>query len=223
VSVQILNIIIIGAGGHGSELASYVREIATLDGSLRLLGFVDDNRPRGKFCGVEVLGGLDTLCELASRGSGPIYYITAAGSNSVRHRLIERIEEFTLTNLLPWSLKHPSANIGHDVTIGEGTCIAPGCILTTHLSVGKHCIINVNASVSHDCVIGDFVNINPGATLCGNVVVGDGAFIGAGSTIKEKMWIGRNSIIGAGSVVLRDVPEDVTAVGVPAKVIEPFA
>jgi acetyltransferase EpsM len=220
VSGQTLNIIIIAAGGHGSELASYVREMAALDGSVRLLGFIDDNRPRGKFSEVEVLGGLDALPAIALRDPGPIHYITAIGSNSVRHQLVETIEGLELKDLMPWTLKHPNANIGYDVTISEGTCIAPGCVLTTRIRIGKHCIVNVNSSVAHDCVIGDFVNINPGATLCGNVTVADGVFVGAGSTIKEKISVGRNCIIGAGSVVLRDLPPDVTAVGVPARVIE---
>jgi sugar O-acyltransferase (sialic acid O-acetyltransferase NeuD family) len=185
-----------------------------------LLGFIDDNRSRGKFCGTEVLGGLDAVAEIASRSANSLHYITAVGSNSVRRQLVERIDGLKLKNLTPWTLQHPAAHVGRDVTTGEGTCLTPGSVLTTRIRVGKHCIVNVNASISHDCVIGDFANINPGATLCGNVTIGDGVFVGAGGTIKEKISIGRNAVIGAGSVVLRDVPASVTAVGVPAKVIE---
>jgi len=78
----------------------------------------------------------------------------------------------------------------------------------------------VNTSVSHDCVIGDFVNINPGAVVCGNVNVGEGCYIGAGATIIDKVSIGDWSTIGAGAVVIHDIPPYVTAVGVPARVIQ---
>jgi serine acetyltransferase len=69
-------------------------------------------------------------------------------------------------------------------------------------------------------VIGDFVNINPAATLCGSVTVGEGAYIGAGAVVKERISIGAWSTIGAGAAVVRDVPEGVTVVGVPARVIK---
>jgi acetyltransferase-like isoleucine patch superfamily enzyme len=67
-------------------------------------------------------------------------------------------------------------------------------------------------------VIGDFANINPGATVCGWVTIGEGAYIGAGAVIKDRVSIGAWSTIGAGAVVVRDIPPNVTAVGVPARI-----
>src|SRR5436853_318582 len=80
--------------------------------------------------------------------------------------------------------------VGSDVEIGEGTCLAPGVIVTTRTTIGRHCILNIHSSVSHDCVFDDYVNINPGATVCGNVCIGEGSYIGAGATIKDKVSIG---------------------------------
>jgi acetyltransferase EpsM len=68
--------------------------------------------------------------------------------------------------------------------------------------------------------VGDFANINPAATICGWVTIGEGAFIGAGSTIKDRVSIGAWSIIGAGAMVLRDIPPNVTVVGVPARIVK---
>ena len=129
---------------------------------------------------------------------------------------------FVLANLRPWTLRHPTAQIGLDVEIGEGTVLAPNVILTTRVPPSDvHCILNVRASVSHDCRIGDFVNVNPAATICGNVTVGDGSFIGAGAVIKEKIKIGRGVTVGAGNaVVICDLPDGATAVGVPARIIK---
>ena len=64
-------------------------------------------------------------------------------------------------------LLHPKAYLGNEVEIGYGTCIAPGTTINANVRIGNHCIVNVNASVSHDCTLGDFVNINPGAIVCG--------------------------------------------------------
>ena len=74
----------------------------------------------------------------------------------------------------PWSLLHPSAQIGDDVAIGPGTLLAPNTIVTTRVRIGRHCILNVKVSVSHDTEVGDFVNLNPGVTVCGKCRIGIG-------------------------------------------------
>jgi sugar O-acyltransferase (sialic acid O-acetyltransferase NeuD family) len=212
-------LIIIGAGGHGSELASYIRDIETST-PLELLGFIDDERHGKNFCGFEILGGLSNLPDISGQDGRPLRYITAVGNNPVRRNIVERIEELGLENLSPWTLRHPTVSIGQGVVVGDGTCLAPGAILTTRIRMGRHCIVNVKASVSHDCVLGDFVNINPAATICGNVTIEHGAYVGAGATIKERMAIGEDAVIGAGSVVIQDVPAGVTVVGVPARIVK---
>jgi len=212
-------IVIVGAGGHGSELASYIRDMQKCGGDVELIGFVDDDPSLKSFCGFEVIGRVDELLRLANRDPRPIGYITAFGSNTLRREIVNRIEELRGTNLVAWTLRHPNSWCGADVEVGEGTCLAPGSIVTSRARIGKHYILNVHASVSHDCVVGDYVNINPAATICGNVTIGAGAYIGAGATIKEKIDIGQNAVIGAGSVVIRDVPPDITVVGVPARIV----
>jgi len=211
-------LIIIGAGGHGSELEAYLPDVAP---AVELVGFVDENKgaaPRGDSRILGGFGDLDSL--LSQRPDSLFHYITAVGSNDVRRRWVRRLEELRPQNLSPWILRHPTAIVGADVRIGEGTCLAPGCILTTKVTIGSHCIVNVSASVSHDCVVGDFVNINPGAVVCGNVQIGEGAYIGAGATVIEKVSIGDWAIVGAGAVVIGDIPPFATAVGVPARVIK---
>lgn len=215
-----MNLVIIGAGGHGSEVHAYVLALQSKDSSLKLLGAVDDVRPPGVWETTRLLGGFEALRNmLLAQPREKFSYLTAVGHNETRRQLVTRVERLGCPNLEPWSLTHPEAFLGHDVVIGRGTLVAPRAVLTAHVRIGDHSIINVKASISHDCVIGNFTNINPGATLCGNVRVGDGAFVGAGATVIEKRSIGANAIIGAGAVVIDDIPPDVTAVGVPARVI----
>ena len=87
-------------------------------------------------------------------------------------------------------------------------------------SIGKHTIINTNATVDHDCQVDDFVHIAPGATLCGGVKIGKGTLIGANATILPNCIIGKNVRVGAGAVVTTDIPDNVLVVGVPAKIIK---
>ena len=87
-------------------------------------------------------------------------------------------------------------------------------------SIGKHTIINTNATVDHDCHLGDFVHIAPGATLCGGVKVGNGTLIGANATVLPNCKIGKNVSVGAGAVVTTDLPDNVVVAGVPAKIIK---
>jgi acetyltransferase-like isoleucine patch superfamily enzyme len=84
---------------------------------------------------------------------------------------------------------------------------------------GKHCIINTNASVDHDCKIGDFVHISPKVTLAGNVTVDEGSHIGIGSTVIQGRHIGKWVTIGAGAVIIEDVPDYAVVVGVPGNII----
>lgn len=204
----------IGAGGHGAEVATYAGGL-----QLPLAGTFDDGKPAGPWHVTTVLGALDELSEFCG-AHDEVQYITAFGSNSVRRDVVRRIDAMRIPNLRPFSLLHPTSWCGTDVAVGAGTLLAPGTLATTRTRIGAHCILNVKASVSHDCVIEDYCNVNPAATLCGDVHLGVGAYIGAGAVVIEKRRIGAWSVVGAGSVVTRDLPEGVTAVGVPARIIK---
>lgn len=214
-------VIIIGAGGHGSELYSYIKDLTKCGKKVSLIGFIDEQKLKGANNDLKILGDFGDLGEfLQNYRKSNFFYITATGDNQLRQRFVKKIEQLNVGNLLPWTVRHPSALVGDKVEIGEGSCLAPRSIITTRTKIGRHCILNVNASVSHDCVVGDFVNINPAAVVCGNVKIGNGCYIGAQATIINKISIGEGAVIGAGAVVTDDIPKNVTAVGVPAKVIK---
>jgi acetyltransferase EpsM len=208
-------LIIIGAGYHGKEVAAYCRD---MQNEIELLGFIDEKKARGTHTGSEILGSWDALKKLAAKSSD-LYYLTATGDNRMRASFVKKVEALGLKNLKPFTLKHVCSHTGPQIEIGEGTCLAPGTIVTCDSRIGRHCILNVKVSVSHDCEIGDYVNLNPGATICGNVKIGEGSYIGAAATVIDKVKIGRWAVIGAGAVVIEDLPDAVTAAGVPARII----
>jgi len=205
-------LVVIGAGRHGSEILSYLRDCGD---QVELAGFIDDDCAPGPWKSTRVLGGIGALRDIKANR-----YITAVGSNSARRKLVKTITSINGVPFSAWTLQHPRASVGDAVVIGEGSCLAPGSIVTTNVTIGRHVILNVKASVSHDCQIGDFVNLNPGATICGDVSIEEGAYIGAGATVIDKVRIGAWTIVGAGSVVIDDLPAGVTAVGCPARIIK---
>ena len=208
-----MKIVIIGAGGH----ARVVYEIVSHDRNLEVVAFVD-NVVHGRdehIMGVRVMGDHSVLPRLI--GDGVKGAIVAIGDNETR---ASRFQELAALGLMAVSGIHPTSHIASSARLGSGVTIAMGAIVSTGARIGDNVIVNTGAIVEHEDELEDHVHIGPRCALAGRVTVKRGAFIGIGSVVKEYLTIGRNSIIGAGSVVLEDIPDNVVAVGAPAKVIK---
>ena len=204
-------IFVYGASGH----AKVVIDIIERQGLYDIAFLVDDDPALNTtdFYGYRIIGGRQELLavdDLVCAG------IVAIGSNRARSAVATWLTDskFDLISAI-----HPSAQLGRGVTIGGGTAIMAGVIINSDTHIGRNSIINTRASIDHDCVINDCVHIAPGSTLCGTVTIGKQTFICAGATIIPNLTIGSNVTVGAGSLVIRDVPDGVTVVGIPAKVV----
>ncbi len=197
-------LIVIGAGGHGKVVA----DIALWCG-YTAISFIDDKAVGNCMC-YPIIGKCD---DLKAYNDGKTDFIIAVGDNSTRRLIAEKYD-------LSWAtLIHPSAQIGSDVTIGEGTVVMANAVINACASIGKHCIINSGAIVEHDNVLGDYVHISPRAALGGTVTVGDETHVGIGATVKNNVNICQNCLVGAGAVVVKDIYESATYVGIPAKMV----
>jgi sugar O-acyltransferase (sialic acid O-acetyltransferase NeuD family) len=204
--------VIWGAGGH----AKVVAEILRLNGH-EVIGFLDGvnaQRKGSEFYGASVLGGEDVLVELLD--SGVTHAMVAFGDNRLRIRAADRLVALGFHLV---SAVHPTAACAVDVSIGEGTVVAAGAVVGPSTKVGRNAIVNTQASLDHDCVVGDGAHVGPGAIVTGEVEVEDCAWIGAGAVIADHRRIGADAIVGAGAVVVKDVPEAVVVVGVPARIL----
>ena len=114
-------------------------------------------------------------------------------------------------------LIHPNAVIGEQVELESGTVVMAGAVINCCTKIGKGCIINTGATIDHDNSIEDYVHISPGAHLAGTVKVGQGSWLGIGSVVSNNVNITSGCKIGAGAVVVKDITEPGTYVGVPVR------
>lgn len=208
-------VVIVGASGHARELADVVRARAQADGSCELLGFVDDDPALAgaTLCDAPVLGNLDWLRSRVA----DVTAICGIGVPATRHRVVRALET---DGVRFGGIVHPRAEVTRFVRMGTGVVITAGCIVTNQIELGDHVHLNRSVNVGHDCRIGAFCHLAPGSVLSGNVTLGEGCDIGTGAVVIQGRSVGAWSIVGAAAAVVRDLPGDVTAVGVPARVIE---
>ncbi|MHC1714455.1 MAG: acetyltransferase [Acidaminococcaceae bacterium] len=197
-------VVIIGASGHGKVVADIVEKSGNI-----VRGFLDDNAS-GDIFGYNILGQVCDYNKYASEYE----FVIAIGNNSVRENIANKLNQVKLFTAI-----HPTASIAKDVIIGEGTVIMANAAINSSSKIGCNCIINTGAIVEHDNYIADYVHLSPNVALGGTVNVGKSTHIGIGAAVKNNITITDNCIIGAGSVVIKDILDYGTYVGVPARKI----
>lgn len=197
-------LVIIGAGGHGRVVA----DIAKLN-NYTSISFLDDAPGAVECSGYPVVGQVKDAVQYPD-----CEFAVAIGNAAVRR---EKQELVASLGGRPATLIHPGAVIADDVVIGAGTVIMAGAVVNPGAVIGKGCIVNTCASVDHDCVLADWVHIAVGAHLAGAVTVGEGTWIGVGAVVSNHVSITGGCMIGAGAVVVGDLNESGTYIGVPAR------
>ena len=197
-------LIIIGASGHGKVVA----DIAIKMNKWQSIAFLDDDQAIKTSKGLEVIGKTADAFTYKDEAD----FFVAIGNNAIREKVQEKLIEEGLNVV---SLIHPSAIIGTDVEVGIGTAVMAGVVINTSTRIGKGCIINTSSSLDHDNVIEEYVHISPGVNLAGTVKVGKGSWLGIGSVVSNNVNICIDCKVGAGAVVVKDITEPGTYVGVP--------
>lgn len=209
-------IAIFGAGGFGREVAMLIEQINQVRPEWDLVGYFDDDKPVGVSINqYQVLGGLQKLNTWPEK----LAVVFALGHPKVNAEVVNKLQNPKIYFPI---LVHPTVIMGSSkhVTIGQGSIICAGSIITTNVHIGRHVILNLSCTVGHDAVIGDFCSFMPGCNISGEVTIGSGSFWGTGAKMINRKKVGAYTVIGAGAVVTTDIPGHSTAVGVPAKVIK---
>ncbi len=165
--------------------------------------------------GVEVIGFVDDVESMVDKDEADI--IIAYGKND---RKMEIAEHLSKKGYRFATVISENAYISSFVEVGEGTIINPNVTVMPNTKIGKHVIIHSGSVIEHDNVLDDFVNVAPRVSTAGNVKIGKASYLYTGSVVIPKITIGKNAVVGAGAVVLKDVDDNSTVVGVPAKVIK---
>lgn len=193
-----------------------VADIIRLRNEYEIVGFLDDvnqKRHGTRFYGAPILGGREQLNIIKEQGVR--HLILGFGNGDARLRLAELAiaRGFSLTTAI-----HPTASIATDVPIGPGSIVKSMAVIEPGATIKQQVIIGAHAYVAHECIIEAGALISAGGRVGGKTVVRRAAWIGIGATVKDRVHIGERAQIGAGSVVLEDIPDNVLAFGVPARV-----
>ncbi len=194
-------IAIYGKSGHGKVIA----DMAKLLGYTEII-WVDDDASKEAFAFLVFLEFYHTL---------PI--VLAIGDNAMRKEVMQKLLSYHLNVA---TLVHPSAVISPSADIGKGSVVMANSVVNAGAVIGEGVILNSASVIEHETVIEDFVHISPKAGLAGNVHIKTLSHIGIGANVIQGVSVGESTVIGAGSVVIDDIPANVTAVGVPARVIK---
>jgi hypothetical protein len=207
-------IVVVGASGFGRESLDALDAMISNGQPLEIVGVVDDspsdeNLRRLLQRGVQYLGTIDE--GLANIGSD-CAYVLGIGNPLIKQVLIDRIEAH---GILPFTVVHPTANIGVNTSLSAGVVICAGAVISTNVHLGEHAHVNPNAIIGHDAVLDRFVSVNPGAVISGEVRIGQEVLVGASATILQNLSVGERTIVGAATLLTKDAPSDVVVKGIP--------
>ena len=205
------HLVIIGAGGFGREMFGTAREAVGFGREFDVRGFLDARADAlDGFRGYPpVIGSPETYVPEADD-----VFITALGGIPSRRKCAQLIEARGGKFI---SVVHRSAFLGPNVTIGEGSFVAPNVALTADVTVGRHAAVFHMSSVGHDSVLGDYSHVYAQCSIGGSVRIGEGAVVYPGSVVVPRRTIGKDAVVGAGSTVILNVRDGVTVFGSPAR------
>jgi sugar O-acyltransferase (sialic acid O-acetyltransferase NeuD family) len=204
-----MRIFVYGAGGHGKVVADIL-----LAGICDVTGFIDDDETLAgsTVMGLPVLGGENQLRTAADGGNVGI--ALGVGDNQMRQKLFARCQSWRVEVI---DAIHPSAAVSKSSNLKQGTVVMAGAVINPCALIGLGVIINSGAVIEHDVVVGDFAHVSPNAVMGGESELGPFSHLGLGAVVLPRVAVGSRSVIGAGAVVTHNLPDNIVAVGVPAR------
>lgn len=210
------DIVIIGAGGLGREVAQLIKDINQDKKTWNMLGFIDETVEKhgSAINDTSVLGSFDWI---EKENKKNLWAVCALGNPRDKYSLLKKA---SAVNINYATLIHPDARINKYSEIGFDCIICCNTFISVNTKIGNHICINPGCGIGHDTVIEDYSSLYWNISLAGNVHIHEGCEIGSKATVLPKKNVGKWSVLGAGAVIINDIPDFCTAVGVPAKPIK---
>lgn len=104
-----------------------------------------------------------------------------------------------------------------DNSIGKGSIICAGTVITANVQIKEFVQINLNCTVGHDAILDSFTTYAPGVNISGRCKIGAFSYLGTNSSIRDNIEMGEHIIVGAQSTVVKNIVEKGVYAGVPAK------
>jgi len=201
---------IIGAGSVGGHVALNIRDYSN---KYKIAGFFDDDSDKidTKQFGHTVLGPVSDALDLKN-----VALIIGIAFPKIKKEIIELLS--ANKSLTYPALIHDKAWISNSVSIGNGSIIYPGTSVNYGSEIGDHVVINMNCAIGHHTKIEDYASLAPAVKTGGHTCLGEAADIGIGVSTLQEVMIGAGCTVGGQAMVTHNIPENETAVGIPAQV-----
>ncbi|MCR4568370.1 MAG: hypothetical protein K5769_09980 [Pseudobutyrivibrio sp.] len=206
-------IIIIGAGDFGKEVAWLIEDINKITPTYIILGFLDDTIEKigTSVNGYNVLGPVSCLPDIIKKN--PACATIAIQNSQGRKKIVDMLPDFDRWE----TLIHPNVNISETSRVGIGSIICSGVNISVNSSVGNFSIINIGSVIENDCVVDDYASVMCKTVVGSHSIISHHAYLGSNCTVTAHRTIGVEAQVGPGSVVVNDIAEGTTVIGVPAK------
>lgn len=201
---------LVGAGGFGREVESWISISSKFKESYKLIGYIDDRTDalNGYPSEYKVLGSIDDF--IFSSGDSVLIAIADPGiKTKIVNRLMNRVQIISFIS--------DDVIIGKFNKIGEGSIISPNVVLSTNVEVGRFVTLNLAVKIGHDAVISDYSSLMADINIGGGARIGHHVYVGSQVTVFQNIKIGENSKISAGSVIYQSVIKNSLMAGNPAK------
>lgn len=207
-----MKLFIYGAGGKGKEDYDLIMRSKSLRDKYAFIYFIDDFQEEESFYGTQRIR-FSSCYKYIENDS--VEFVIAVGEPSARKMLWDKVVSngYTVTTLID-----DSAIVSNTAIIEPGCIVEAGAIISSDVVLKENAIVMYNAIVGHDAVVGNNTVICPRANVGGNSIVGEQCFIGISSSIMQKVNVGDRAIIGMGAMAFRDVAQETTVIGNPARV-----